>query len=155
MTDVFSKEKRSWVMSRIRGKNTKIEIIIGDIMRSNGIRFVSHPKIFGNPDFLAGEKTAVFCDGDFWHGFRYNIKKKPESKFWRDKIEENMRRDRRVTRKLRKMGYSVVRLWEHDIKKRPNVCLNRIMHFMRSSDQNDPITSSKQAVGFHENTKPL
>ena len=131
MTDVFPREKRSWIMSRIRGKGTKIEIAVEGILSSNRIEFVRHPKIYGNPDFLVKEKTAVFCDGDFWHGFRYNIKKKPDKKFWRDKIEGNMRRDRRVSRKLRCAGYSVIRLWEHDIEKRPDACLRRIMRFMR------------------------
>jgi len=131
MTDIFSKEKRSWVMSRIRGKNTKIEIVTRNILRSNKIKFTQHPKIYGNPDFLVSKKTVVFCDGDFWHGFQYDKKKKPQKKFWKDKIEENMRRDKRISRKLRRDGYSVIRLWEHDIEKRPNVCMNRIIRFMR------------------------
>lgn len=131
MTDIFTKEKRSWVMSRIRGKNTRIEIVTGKLLSSNKIRFTRHPKIYGNPDFLVGKKTAVFCDGDFWHGFQYDEKKKPKKKFWKNKIEENMRRDKRISRKLRRDGYSVIRLWEHDIEKRPLVCLNRITRFMR------------------------
>ena len=131
MTDVFSREKRSWVMSRIRGKNTGIEITVRDILRSNNIEFVQHPKIHGSPDFLVGKKTVIFCDGDFWHGFQYDIKKKPAKKFWRDKIEENMRRDRRIARKLRRDGYSVIRLWEHSIEKKPDVCLRRIIRFVR------------------------
>ena len=131
MTDIFSKEKRSWIMSRIRGKNTRIEIITRNILRSNKLKFIQHPKIYGNPDFLVGKKTAIFCDGDFWHGFQYDKKKKPRKKFWKDKIEENMRRDKRISRKLRRDGYSVIRLWEHDIEKRPRVCLNRITRFMR------------------------
>ena len=131
MTDIFTKEKRSWVMSRIRGKNTKIEITMGDIFRTNRIKFVRHPKIYGNPDFLVGKKTAIFCDGDFWHGFEYEKKKKPGKKYWKDKIEGNMSRDKRISRKLRRDGYSVIRLWEHDIEKRPQMCLNRITRFMR------------------------
>ena len=118
-------------MSRIRGKDTKIEIATENILRANGIKFVKHPKIYGNPDFLVGEKTAVFCDGDFWHGFQYEKKKKPRKKFWKDKITRNMARDRRVSRRLRCKGYSVIRLWEHDIEKRPDMCLNRIVRFMR------------------------
>ena len=104
-------------MSRIRGKDTKIEIATENILRANGIKFVKHPKIYGNPDFLVGEKTAVFCDGDFWHGFQYEKKKKPRKKFWKDKITRNMARDRQVSRRLRRKGYSVIRLWEHDIEK--------------------------------------
>lgn len=117
-------------MSRIRGRDTQIEIIVRDLLHSSGLIFEDHPKIYGRPDFLVGTRTAVFCDGDFWHGFRYG-ERKPSSTFWRDKIEGNMRRDRKVSRKLRRDGYSVIRLWEHDIKKRPEACLNRIIRFMR------------------------
>ncbi len=131
MADIFTIERRSWVMSRIRGKNIKIEITTGNILRSNRIKFIRHPKIYGNPDFLVGTKTAIFCDGDFWHGFQYEQKKKPRKKYWKDKIEGNMRRDGRISRKLRYDGYSVIRLWEHDIEKRPDMCLNRIIRFMR------------------------
>ncbi|MDA8008871.1 MAG: very short patch repair endonuclease [Alphaproteobacteria bacterium] len=129
--DVFTPKKRSWVMSRIRGRDTKIEIKTGALLRSAGIRFKRHPKIYGNPDFLVGERTALFCDGDFWHGYRYEERRPRLKRFWRDKIERNMRRDRGVTRKLRRDGYSVIRLWEHDIEKRPDVCIRRIARFMR------------------------
>ncbi len=131
MTDIFSPEKRSWVMSRIRGKDTGIENKMKALLRSSKIKFKQHPKMFGNPDFLVGKKTLIFCDGDFWHGFQYEKKKKPRKKFWKDKIEGNMRRDKRISRKLRRDGYSVIRLWEHDIQKRPLVCLNKIIRFMR------------------------
>ena len=86
-----------------------------------------YPKIYGNPDFVSRRKRiVVYCDGDFWHGYRYDEKKKPSKKFWRDKIEGNMRRDMTVTRKLRADGWYVVRLWEHDIEKRPESCIRRI-----------------------------
>lgn len=117
-------------MSRIRGKNTKIEVAVAGMLSANGIEFVRHPRMYGSPDFLVGNRTAVFCDGDFWHGYNYLHRKRPAKKFWRDKIENNMRRDRRVSRKLRRDGYSVIRLWEHDIHRRPHVCLNRIIRIM-------------------------
>ena len=132
LVDIVTPEKRSWIMSRIRSRGTGIELRMRDILEGIGVRFEMHPRVAGNPDFANHElRIAVFCDGDFWHGFRYNVKKKPDKKFWRDKIEGNMRRDRRVSRKLRCAGYSVIRLWEHDIEKRPDVCLRRIMRFMR------------------------
>lgn len=131
MADIFSKEKRSWVMSRIRGRNTKIEHRMRGILSENRIKFEQHPRMFGNPDFLVRRRMVIFCDGDFWHGYNYEGKKKPAKKFWRDKIENNMKRDIRITRRLRREGYSVLRFWEHDIEKRPLVCLNRIVRFMR------------------------
>ena len=105
MTDIFTPEKRSWVMSRIKGKNTKIELKVKKILAGTGYKFEMHPKMYGNPDFAhKRKKIAVFCDGDFWHGYRYGQKKRLPKKFWRDKIENNMRRDRRYNRKLRRDG---------------------------------------------------
>ena len=131
MTDVFTKEKRSYVMSRIRSRDTKIEIMMRDLLVKNKIRFLYHPKMFGNPDFLVGTRTLIFCDGDFWHGHGYETKKKLSKKFWRDKIEKNMHRDQIVTRKLRKDGWSVLRIWEHDIERRPLLCIRKIQRFMK------------------------
>ena len=127
MTDIFTKEKRSWVMSRIRGKNTKIELKMDKILKDIGYSYEMHPKMFGNPDFaLKRKRIAIFCDGDFWHGYNYR-KKKPSKKYWREKIERNMKRDKRIARKLRREGWSVLRFWEHDIEKRMDMCVGRII----------------------------
>ena len=126
MADIFTPEKRSWVMSRIRSRDTKIEKKVASLLRKNRIHYRRFPKIFGSPDFVVEKKVLVFCDGDFWHGYRYEKKKKPPKKFWRDKIERNMERDRKVSRKLRADGWSVVRLWEHDIETSPEKCVGKI-----------------------------
>ena len=127
MTDVFTPEKRSWVMSRIRSKNTKIDVRMRKLLSKKNYRFEMYPKMFGNPDLvLRNKKIAIFCDGDFWHGYGYHKKKKPAKKFWRDKIEENIRRDKKISRKLRSDGWSVLRFWEHDIEKNPEKCIRRI-----------------------------
>jgi len=127
MTDVFTPEKRSWIMSRIRSKNTKIDLKMKKFLSSLNYRYEMYPKVFGNPDFLVeDERIAIFCDGDFWHGYKYDEKKKPAKKFWKDKIQGNMRRDRRITRQLRRSGWSVLRFWEHDIEKNPEKCIRRV-----------------------------
>lgn len=131
MTDVFTKEKRSYVMSKIRSKNTKIEIIMKELLTRNKINFTMHPKIFGTPDFLVGKNTVVFCDGDFWHGYDYRNGLVPPQKFWKEKIERNMERDKKVSRKLRKDEWLVIRLWEHDINRRPEFCMRKIKHYMK------------------------
>lgn len=128
MADIFTPEKRSWVMSRIRGTNTKIDLKMKKILKENRIKFEMYPKMFGNPDFvIRKKKIIIFCDGDFWHGYKYQEKKKLPKKYWRDKIETNMRRDRRITRKLRREGWSVLRFWEHDIEKRTDKCIDKII----------------------------
>ncbi len=126
MADIFTPEKRSWVMSRIRSKDTKIERTVASLLRKNRIHYRRHPKLFGSPDFVVEKKILVFCDGDFWHGYNYASKKKPPKKFWREKIERNMARDKKVTGKLRRDGWSVVRLWEHDIENSPEKCIAKI-----------------------------
>jgi len=128
LADVFSPEKRSWVMSRIRGKNTKIDLKMKKMLKDAGYKFEMYPKMFGSPDFIHSiKRIIIFCDGDFWHGYKYFEKKKLAKKFWRDKIEGNMRRDRKVSRRLRREGWSVQRFWEHDIEKRPNLCRRKIL----------------------------
>ena len=126
MADVFSKKKRSWIMSRIRSKNTSIDRRMRDMLSGMKVRFEMYPDLFGSPDFQVGRNVLVFCDGDFWHGYRYAEKKRPAKKYWREKIEGNMRRDRKVSRRLRRDGWSVLRIWEHDIKKNPEKCLRKI-----------------------------
>lgn len=131
LADVFSPEKRSWVMSRIRSKNTSIDIIMRDILSNNGYPFEMYPKMYGNPDFAnKKERIVVFCDGDFWHGFNYG-KKKLAKKYWREKIEGNMKRDVKIRRKLRNEGWSVIKCWEHDIKSRPDICIRKIDRAIR------------------------
>ena len=126
MADVFSKKKRSWIMSRIRSENTSIDRSMRNMLSEARLKFVMYPDLYGKPDFQVGKKVLVFCDGDFWHGYRYAEKKMPAKKYWREKIEGNMRRDRHVSRKLRRDGWSVLRLWEHDIKKNPDKCIRKI-----------------------------
>ena len=127
MADVFSKKKRSWIMSRIRSENTSIDRRMRDMLSEARLKFVMYPDLYGKPDFQVGKKTLVFCDGDFWHGYRYAEKKRPAKKYWREKIERNMKRDRHVSRKLRRDGWSVLRIWEHDIKRKPETCKRKIM----------------------------
>jgi len=137
MVDIFSKEKRSWVMSRIRGTNTKIDLKMNEMLGSARYKYVMYPKMFCNPDFiLPRKKIVIFCDGDFWHGYRYLEKKRLSKKFWRDKIERNMRRDQTVSRKLRQEGWSVLRFWEHDIEKNPEKCMRRIIRKAKNVNLN-------------------
>jgi len=120
-------------MSRIRSKNTKIELKMKKMLADTGYKFEMHPEMYGNPDFAhKRKKIVIFCDGDFWHGYRYGQKKRLAKKYWRDKIENNMRRDKRYSQKLRRDGWSVLRLWEHDIEKNPEKCRRKIVAKFRS-----------------------
>ncbi len=117
-------------MSNIRSKGTKIEKLMAEALDESGIKYVSHPKMFGNPDFLVSGKIAVFCDGDFWHGYKMEtnprLKITDNKHFWHEKISRNKRRDNQVNRTLKKQGFIVIRFWEHDIKKNVRICRKRV-----------------------------
>jgi len=120
MTDVFTKAKRSEVMSRIRSKgNARTELRLIAIMREAGITgWRRHQVVFGKPDFVfRPEKVAVFVDGCFWHGCP-KCYRRPASnrKFWDAKVARNRARDVEVTKSLRRAGWKVVRIWEHQLK---------------------------------------
>lgn len=130
--DIFPKEKRSWIMSRIRSRNTSPENAFRRILGLLGIRHKYQPGIPGKPDFLIG-RTLFFIDGDFWHGRIFlETGKLPRSnrRFWKDKILSNMRRDGRNRNRLRKLGYSAVRFWESDIFKNPQKTADRIVRLL-------------------------
>jgi DNA mismatch endonuclease (patch repair protein) len=130
MVDFVSKETRSKIMSSIRSKNTSIDVKMAKMLRKAGIKFRRYPKMSGNPDFIVRDKRIlIFCDGDFWHGYDYKKRKKELPVFWRKKIENNVKRDKRNGLLLRKMGWKVVRLWEHEINNSPEKCINKVLQY--------------------------
>lgn len=132
--DIFSKLKRSEVMSKIRSKNTKIELLVFRALRKQGIYFQKHyTGALGKPDIaLPRKRKAVFIDSGFWHGYRYQaLKPKLTKKFWRDKIEYNMRRDKRTNLMLKKDGWQVLRVWEHKIRKNSEKTIAKIIQFLK------------------------
>jgi DNA mismatch endonuclease (patch repair protein) len=141
MADVFTKEKRSWVMSQIRSKNTKAEVSVFRYLRKNKIYFQKHyKKAPGKPDIaIPSRKKAVLIDGDFWHGWKFNTwKGRLPSTYWISKIEGNIRRDKRNISLLRKQGWKVMRIWEHDLtpSKRERT-LNKIAAFLAQTKAPD------------------
>ena len=121
MTDMFSREVRSWIMSRIRGnENAATELRFIEIMRKNRItgwrRGTSLP---GRPDFaFPAKRLIVFVDGDFWHGNPSNFRlPRSNTRYWEEKIRGNRRRDKRINRMLRARGWKVYRFWQSDLKK--------------------------------------
>ena len=118
MADVHTKEQRSYNMSMIKASRTKPELKIKKFMKILG--FTYQPKnIVGKPDFAnKKQKIAVFVDGCFWHKCPKCYKKpKTNTKFWNDKINKNVERDKKINIVLKKNGWKVIRLWEHSLKK--------------------------------------
>jgi DNA mismatch endonuclease (patch repair protein) len=155
MSDVFSKAKRSAVMSRIRSRGNKdTELVLAKLLRANQITgWRRHIQIRGRADLRLGKKTekiphsalrvphfavrpdfvflksrtAVFVDGCFWHGCpRHATKPKTNRAFWNKKLAGNIARDLRVNRTLRRAGWRVIRIWECQLRQRPLAGLARI-----------------------------
>ena len=119
-------EKCSEIMAKIPSRRTSIEDLLATACRKNGIKFRRPRGMTGNPDFrIVGRKIVVFCDGDFWHGYRIDeLKVKSNSDFWLAKIKRNMQRDKEVDIALKERGWTVIRFWEHDIRKNLDSCLD-------------------------------
>lgn len=131
MPDVFTKEKRSLVMARIRGRGNKdTEIALAKLLREARITgWRRHLAILGKPDFTFREaRLVVFVDGCFWHRCpKHSTLPSNNREFWLHKLESNQARDRLVTRSLRAKGWRVLRIWEHELSRKNSArCLRRI-----------------------------
>lgn len=122
MSDIFSQAKRSEVMSRIRGKgNRNTELRMMQIFRLHKITgWRRNHTLFGKPDFVFRmQRVALFVDGCFWHGCPiHGTKPKNNAAFWRKKLLRNRERDQEVFRFLRKKGWRVMRVWEHELTRK-------------------------------------
>lgn len=130
MADVFTKSKRSEVMSHIRSSGNKdTELALLHLLKNNGVTgWRRGQSVSGRPDFVFRKaRVAVFVDGCFWHGCpRHFSLPAGNRSFWQRKLEGNMKRDARVTRLLRREGWIVLRIWECQIAERPISCVRRI-----------------------------
>ena len=129
MPDKFDKKTRSAIMSRIRSENTSLEVHFRKLLWKNGLgRYRIHYKLPGKPDIVyVSKKIAIFIDGDFWHGYNWKkLGKVPPKKYWQGKIEKNIARAKKYYRMIRKEGWAVLRIWEHDIKNNPEKCIRKV-----------------------------
>ncbi|MDR0373183.1 MAG: very short patch repair endonuclease [Nitrososphaerota archaeon] len=128
--DNLTPEQRRKNMQHIRSTGTKAERLLMAELRQRGVEFSPYDKtVMGKPDLVFAEhKVAVFVDSDFWHGnpVRY-VRPKTNVEYWDKKITGNKKRDRRVNRELKKQGWTVVRLWEYDIKHDLVGCITRVL----------------------------
>lgn len=115
-------------MSRVKNRDTDLECRIRGLLHRRGLRFRKHVRTLpGSPDIVfTSAMVAVFIDGDFWHGFRFPLWEHTVPQFWQTKISLNRQRDRRNFRRLRRMGWKVVRLWQHEVNRDSAECVRRI-----------------------------
>jgi DNA mismatch endonuclease (patch repair protein) len=130
----MSPKTQSAVKSGIRGKDTGPEKTVAAGLASVGLEWESHVQAFpGRPDFVfAAARVVIFVDGDFWHGWRFPQWRNKLSEKWEAKIELNCRHDARNRQTLRRMGWKVVRLWEHQIERDMSSCLKKVLSAFHS-----------------------
>ena len=128
MADRFPPKVRSRIMASIRGKDTRPEIAVRRILWRHGLRYRTHDRtVLGKPDISNKRKRlAVFVDGCFWHGCP-KCYQEPETNrdFWRSKVEGNRRRREIVRDGLKRQGFRVIEIWEHEVG-RPDVVMKKV-----------------------------
>lgn len=128
MADTVNKETRSRMMSGIRGKDTRPELLLRRALHARGFRYRLHPKTMnGRPDMvLTKHRVAVFVHGCFWHrheGCRFASTPATRTEFWAAKFAANIRRDQKVVATLSENGWRIAIVWECALKKQANVDL--------------------------------
>ena len=133
--DTLTPEQRRLAMSRVKSKNTSIELLLRKALWRLGYRYrINYSKLPGSPDIaITKHKIAIFCDGEFFHGHNWEEKKDKldtNKEFWIKKIERNMERDDYVNKKLLAMGWTVIRFWGNEIKKELPACINEVQELI-------------------------
>lgn len=129
-------EERHKIMSRIKGKDTKPEIILRKYLWSKGLRYRKNYKgLPGRPDIVITKyKVAVFCDSEFFHGKDWENQKEKLLKgsnpdYWIRKISRNIERDKKKDKELQEMGWKVIHFWSKDIEKKTEACYQIIVDY--------------------------
>ena len=130
--DIWSKSKRSAVMARIRGKDTKPELVVRSLLHRAGVRFSLRRKdLPGRPDIVLPKyRAVVFVHGCFWHrhkGCKVATMPKSGKAFWMAKFKGNVARDRRNTRDLERLGWKVLVVWECEVMREPQAVLRYLL----------------------------
>ena len=139
MADVHSKETRSYNMSKIKGKNTKPEMLVRKFLFANGFRYRLHDKkLPGKPDIVLPKyKTVIFVHGCFWHGHegcKYFVVPKTRTEWWLNKIHQNIENDKKSNIALQNEGWKVLTIWECDLKsKNIDKTLNNLLFLIKSN----------------------
>ena len=132
----YTTKQRSKTMAKIKGSNSKPELLLRKALWRENIRFRIHRRdLLGRPDIVIEKyQLAIFIDGDFWHGFDWDKRQpKTNQQFWVPKIERNIQRDQFVNQGLQSMGYVVMRFWEHEVKQDLAVCVNQIKLYIEAA----------------------
>jgi DNA mismatch endonuclease, patch repair protein len=124
----FSTPEISRRMKLIRSSHTGLEAAMRKLLRQSGIQFRSQPLHFGKPDFwIVGTRILLFCDSSFWHGRSFKATQFSRNReLWVTKMRKNVQRDKAVTRRLRRLGWKVLRFWDNEIVDKPEEVIAKI-----------------------------
>jgi DNA mismatch endonuclease (patch repair protein) len=129
VTDTRTREQRSAIMAAVRSKNTSPELLLRKALYADGIRGwrCHYKRAPGTPDLAwPRRRVAVFVDGAFWHGHPSRHRPGRSGPYWDEKISRNVERDRRVDRELRETGWTVLRLWDFEVRGDVAACVSRV-----------------------------
>ena len=131
MADILTQERRSWNMSRIKGKGTKPELLLRSLLHKKGFRFRIHDeRLPGKPDIvLPRYRTVILVHGCFWHrhsGCHYAYTPKSRQEFWIKKFRDTVQRDKAQATLLEENGWNLIVVWECELKKDSNSVVERI-----------------------------
>ena len=133
MPDIVSKKKRSEIMSRIKSKDSRIEVLFRKSLWKKGFRYSKNSsKYFGKPDVvLLKHKTVIFIDSCFWYGCKKHCRiPSVRKKYWTAKIAKNKERDKEVSKYYKKQGWKIFRIWEHNLISKINKISKEIADFV-------------------------
>lgn len=153
MSDVFTKAKRSEIMSRVKGHgNKRTELAFIALLRKHHmVGWRRHQPLFGKPDFVFhNPRLAVFVDGCFWHGCPIHSQlPRTNRPFWAEKLSANKARDRKVNRTLRRQRWRVLRIWQHDLVGNSAACLPRLRRMLSQQFVRFPAAHTRRASQKH------
>lgn len=135
MTDTRTPEQRRRIMSAVQSRNTHPELALRRALYAAGLRgWRCHYRgVPGTPDLAwPGRRVAVFVDGAFWHGHPSRHRPGRSGAYWDEKIARNVERDRRVDEELALQGWTVIRLWDFEVRKEIHTCVRRIAEVVRA-----------------------
>ncbi len=120
-------------MQAVKGRDTSLEKTVAAELSKRGLRPRRYVATLpGKPDFVfSKQRVILFVDGDFWHGWRFPVWKHKLTDYWQKKIERNRNRDRNNFRRLRRMGWRVLRLWSHEIERDLDEAIGRVVAMVK------------------------
>ena len=136
----YTTPERSKLMGKVKGVDNKAEVKLRKALWNLGYRYRKHvKKLPGKPDIVFSKyRLVIFIDGEFWHGYKWEEKRekiKSNRDFWIPKIERNMQRDVENNSQLQAAGWEVQRFWEKEVQKSLDVCLEKIVGFIKSKEK--------------------